>query len=234
MPKYAVFVIFANRRSLDEKEDKESPKGDPLYEKVLRDVFNWIQEEIKAERLKGASFLDESTEETSAKIDFDTPDEVKEGKLDDLLKENDGDTPLVTPKSSVTRNSRHALTRDIMHYFIIEYPNLDEAIAWAQSCPLSFEGSSLEIRRLHDPMKSVEEMPSDIRERSGDQALATRDKELQEGKLKKDEDGTLWAKVEFEGPVKDVLAEAEERRAQREQEYAIEDNQQSKGRNYFP
>ncbi|ETS73849.1 hypothetical protein PFICI_14795 [Pestalotiopsis fici W106-1] len=225
MPKYSVFVIFANRPALDESDDGEKPHGDPLYERILRDFFNWMQGEIKAERLQGADFLDESSEETSIKVDFQTPDEVKEGKLDDKLKESsiddaadDGAPPLVASKSSVRRGSQHALSRDILGYFTIEFPTVDDVIAWAQSCPLSFEGCSLEIRRLHDTKKAIEDIPPDIRERTGDQMLATRERNLQEGKLKKNDDGTLWAKVELEGPAKDMLDEAEERKAQKEQE----------------
>ncbi|KAF3025141.1 hypothetical protein E8E14_014705 [Neopestalotiopsis sp. 37M] len=200
------------------RHEDESLKGDPLVQKVMHDVVTWIQEQVKAGRLKGADFLVESSEETSIKIDFDTPDDVKDGKLDDMLEENDGESPLVTPKSSVTRGSQHALTRDILNYFTVEFPSLDDAISWAQSCPLSFEGSSIEIRKLQDTKTAVENTPADIRERTGDQMLATFDKELQEGNMKKSNDGTLWHKVELEEPLQDVLAEAEERRAQKEQE----------------
>lgn len=92
-------------------------------------------------------------------------------------------------------------------------------VAWAQSCPLSYEGVFLEIRELHDRKEVLNEATEEVEQFAGDQILFMRKQLSEEGKLKTDEDGTMWIKVEEEQGVKEIVADAEKRETKNEENY---------------
>lgn len=232
MPKYAVFVVFEDLLALEEATESRDLRDDPVYQKSVRDFLAWGEAEVKADRLKGGDFLHASSEETSIRVEFEDNPEVYEDAEEKKSSEDDeesgekaspeddgGISSSPPPKSSVTRGGRHSVSKDVLGYYTTEFATADEVVAWAQSCPLHSKGFSLEIRQLKEFEKDIADAQADVRRWTGDQMLAVRDKKLEQGQLKRDEDGTLWAKTEVEeGPLKDIIAEAEERKAQREEE----------------
>ncbi|KAK6224119.1 hypothetical protein LQW54_000266 [Pestalotiopsis sp. IQ-011] len=231
MPKYAVFVVYEDLLALEEVTESRDLRDDPVYQKSVRDFLAWGEAEVKADRLKGGDFLHASSEETSIRVEFeDNPEAYEdageektsggdENSEDKATQETDGANSPPPPKCTVTRGGRHSVSKDVLGYYKTEFATADKVVAWAQSCPLHTKGFSLEIRQLKEFDKDIADAPADVRRWTGDQMLAVRDKKLEQGQLKRDEDGTLWAKTEVEeGPLKDIIAEAEERKAQREED----------------
>jgi len=215
MPRYIIFLITANRAEASETKDdnKNELFSDPFFQKILHEFLNWIEAEIKAERVKGGEYLLESSEETNIRVDFHDPDTAPNIKPD----ENDDKLDLPPPKSSVTRGLQGDMSTNIMSYYTAEFSTVNDAIAWAQSCPLSYDGFALEIRQLKDVEAAISEAPSEVKERVGDQIVLARKHLLEQGKMKKEEDGTLWVKLEDEKWVTGVVAEAEKREAEKEE-----------------
>lgn len=233
MRKYAVFVVYEDLLALEKATEGRNLYDDPVYQKSVRDFLAWGEAEVKADRLKGGDFMYPSSEATSIRVEFEDDPEAygdaeektsgddKEPGGKAALADDGGNSssalPPPPPKSTVTRGGRHSVSKDVLGYYTTEFPTADEAVAWAQSCPLHGKGFSLEIRQLKEFEKDIVGAPADVRQWAGDQMLAAREKKLEQGQLRRDEDGTLWAKAEVEGPLKDVIAEAEERKAQREE-----------------
>ena len=63
MPQYVVFLIVANRAGANKEKDNSEITKDPYFQKMLQEFLNWVQAEIKAERVKGGEFLLEASEE---------------------------------------------------------------------------------------------------------------------------------------------------------------------------
>lgn len=208
MPKYIIFLIIADRKEASESKDDDDIKKDPVFKKMLEKFLSWIKTEIEAERIKGGEYLLEASEETNVRIDFHNPSK------EDLEKEYDGST-LPPQNSSVTRGHQKDASTNILAYYNAEFPTLDEAITWARSCPIAYGGFSLELRQLQHIGDSMNEAPSEVREWIGDHIVSVREHLAEEGKLKKEEDGTQWVKLEDEGGIKEIVAEAEERKAQK-------------------
>ena len=213
MPNYVVFLIIANRPADKAKDNTEMTK-DPYFQKMLHEFLSWVQAEIKAERIKRGDFLLEASEETNIRIDFHTPDAAPEAEPE----KNDGEPTLPPPKSSTTHGHQLDTTANILGYFTAEFPTVDEVVAWGRSCPISYDGFALEIRQLRDLQASIDEAAPEATEWVGDYIVSKRKELLEEGKMKKEEDGTQWVKLEDEGGIKEIVAEAEERAAQKEQD----------------
>jgi hypothetical protein len=76
----------------------------------------------------------------------------------------------------------------------------------------------LEIRQLKDVIMSLNEAPVETKEWVGDHIVSVRERLLEEGKMRKEEDGTQWVKLEDEEGIKELVVEAEERKAQTKQD----------------
>lgn len=216
MPKYVVFMIVANRPEVDETRDKDDKdvSDDPLFKEMLRRFLSWIEAEIKSERLKDGAFVLKSSEETNIRVEF------HEGKMKES-ETGDSKSEIPPPDPSVTHGLQSNMSTNIMGYYTAEFPTVEDVVAWARSCPVSFEGFALEVRQLQDSGAAISEAPSDVKEWAGDQILSTRKQLLQQGKMKKDEEGTLWVKVEEDPKIKKVVAEAEERQGINESERGL-------------
>ncbi|KAH8895232.1 hypothetical protein GQ53DRAFT_820070 [Thozetella sp. PMI_491] len=208
MPKYVVFIIFPNRPT--DKESGDDMKDNPLFQKLIHEMVTWITSEVEAERLKGGENLVDVSEESSIRVDLQTPDIVPSAEP----KEPGGDIALPPPKSSVTRGHQNHASREIRAFYTAEFPTVDDVIAWAQSCPVSYDGFSLEIRALEELDITSSKMPSELKEWAGHRIISRRKELLEEGQLRRDEDGTLWARVVDDKPTKDLVAEAEKREAE--------------------
>jgi hypothetical protein len=208
MPKYVVFFICAEQPSNEKKSDEI--KESPLYQKVMHEMVTWITSEIEGERLKGGENLVDFSEESSIRVDLHTPDETPPADY----KENDGDITLPPPKSSVTRGQQNHTSREIRALYTTEFPTLDDVIAWAQSCPVSYDGFSIEIRAAEEVDITSSQLPSEFKEWAGHRIVSRRKELLEEGKLRKDDDGTLWARVVDDQPTKDFVAEAEKKESE--------------------
>jgi len=214
MPKYVVFLLVANRPEASKTNDDNDNElsSDPEIKKVQQEFLSWIEAENKAERVKGSEFLLDSSEETNIRVDFHDPDTKPEAKVE----ENDSGPAIPSLKSSVTRGHQPDMSTNILCYFTVEFSEVKEVIAWAQSCPLAYSGFALEIRELKGTEASISEAPAEVKEWAGDQIVFTRKRLFEQGKMKKDEDGTLWFKVEDEEGVKEIVVEAEKREEQNE------------------
>jgi hypothetical protein len=180
-------------------------------QKIMQEFLSWTQAEIKAERIKDGAFLLEASEETNIRVDFHNPDTTAETAQE----ESDGKPSIPPPNSSMTRGHQNDMSTNILGYYTAEFPSVSEVIAWARSCPISYDGFALEIRQLRDTGKSIKEATSEVREWAGDQIVFMQKQLLEQGKMKKEEDGTLWVKLEDEKEVKEIVAEAEKREAQK-------------------
>jgi len=214
MPRYVVFLITANRLEADKVKDDNETTKDSYFQKMLHEFLSWIQAEIKAGRINGGDFLLDSSEETNIRVDFHNPDAAPEADLE----KNDGGSALPPPKSSVTRGHQVDMSANILSYYTAEFPSVNEVVAWARSCPISYDGFALEIRQLMDVKTSLSEAPPEATEWVGDHIVSTRKQLLEQGKMRREEDGTQWVKLEDDEGIRKVVAEAEEREAQKEQD----------------
>jgi len=206
MPKYVVFFIAANRPQASEAKDDDDIKNDPYFKKTMQEFLNWIKAEIESERIKDGNFLLDASEETNIRVDFHTPEAAQD--------ETEDQPTIPPPSSSLTRGYQNDMSSNMLGYYTAEFPALEDVIAWAQSCPISYDGFSLEIRQLQNNEKVVAEAEPEVKEWVGDQILSTRKKMLDQGKMKKEDDGTLWGKVEDDKEIKEIVADAEKRDAQ--------------------
>jgi hypothetical protein len=214
MPNYVIFLIAANRPGASEAKDDNEITKDPYFQKMLHEFLRWVVAEIEAERIKGGDFLLEASEETNIRIDFHDPDTAPEAEVE----KKDGGPVLSLPSSMVTRGHQGDMSTNILGYYTAEFPTVNEVVAWARSCPISYDGFSLEIRQLQEFKKSLNDAQPEAREWAGDHIVSTRKKLLEQGKMRREEDGTQWVKVEDEEAVKEIVAEAEERKARKEQD----------------
>jgi len=214
MPKYVVFLIVANRLGADKTRDDNDITKDPYFQKMLHEFLSWVQAEVKAERVNGGDFLLEASEETNIRIDFHVPDAAPEAEA-----EKSDATPTLPPlDSTMTRGHQVDTTANILGYFTAEFPTVNDVVAWGRSCPISYDGFALEIRQLRDLQTSISEAPPEATEWVGDHIVSTRKQMLEDGKMKKEEDGTQWVKLEDEEVIKEIVADAEERAAQKGQD----------------
>ncbi|KUJ10924.1 uncharacterized protein LY89DRAFT_689476 [Mollisia scopiformis] len=214
MPKYTVFLIVAdrsaNRSEEEKKKQSDDVKKDPSFNKFMKEFLDWIGEETNAKRLKSADVLEESTEQTSIRVNFHS-DETPAAEA-----EKDDDTKFMPPtKSLTTRGHLECVSANILGYYTAEFPTINDAATWAQSCPIAFDGFALEIRQLTDTDKTISEATPEVKEWAGDQIVSARKQLVEEGKLKKEEDETLWVKVEDSEEIKEVVTEAEKRLAEK-------------------
>lgn len=112
------------------------------------------------------------------------------------------------------RGPKHSQITHLRASYFVEYPTSEEVIAWAKSCPVAFDGFSLEIRELEDPKVPLKSAPEDMKEWIGDQIVSKRKELVEKGDMKKDDDGTLWAKIKDEDWTKEMIIEAEKRDAE--------------------
>jgi len=229
MPKYVVFLITANRPEAGKTKDNNEITKDPHFQKWLHEFLDWIKAEVKNEHIKDGDVLLESSEDTNIRIDFHEPGTPgspnKPQTIPDMLGQStaepdktDSGPALPPPNSSVTRGHQPDMSTNILSYYTAEFPSVNEAIAWARSCPISYDGFALEIRQLKDLKESIDEAPPEVREWTGDYIVSVRKQLLEEGKMKKEEDGTQWVKLEDQEGIKEMVVEAEEREAQKEQD----------------
>lgn len=188
-------------------------KSDQLFQKMMQEFLSWMEAELKAERIKGGDFLLEYSKEFNVRVDFHDPDKAPEAKLE----KNDDLPANPPPKSSMTRGYQDYMSANILGYYTAEFPSLKDVTVWAQSCPISYDGFALEVRQLHEGMKAISEATPEVKEWAGDNILFMRKQLIEQGKMKREEDGTLWAKVVEEDEIKEIVAEAEKREAQNEQ-----------------
>jgi hypothetical protein len=167
--------------------------------------------------------VEKTHEEPETKVDgaetkvdgAETKDEGTE-KKDEGPEKKDVELVLPPPNSSVTRGEQTAVTANILGYYTTEFDTVDNVITWAQSCPISYGGFALEIRELQDTTSSITEAPAEVKGWVGDQIVFMRKQLLEQGKMKRDQDGTLWSKVEDDEEVKELVGEAEKREEQNE------------------
>jgi hypothetical protein len=214
MPKYVIFLILANRPEAKKDEEDNDKAREPPVDQMIEAFLNWIKGEIKSERIKGGEYLLGSSEETNIRIDFHDAGNALAKKL----VEGDGESPLPPPSSSVTRGHQPDMSTNVLAYYTAEFASVNDVIAWGQSCPISYDGFALEIRELQNTMTAIAEAPAEAREWTGDHIVSIRKKLAEEGKLKEEEDGTKWVKLEDEPVVKEIVAEAEEREAKKVQD----------------
>jgi len=216
MPKYVVFLIAANRSQSDTTKDDNEIQKDPVFKKIMQEFLNWMGTEMEADHVKGGDFLADSSDETNIRVEFHGPGTAPESEPE----KNEDGTVIPAPKSSMSHKHQTSVTTNIMGYYTVEFPTMDEVIAWARSCPISYDGFALEIRQLliQDMDRAVSEMPSESKEWAGDQILFARKKLFEEGKLKKEDDGNLWVKIEEDQGIKEIVAEAEKRETEKEQD----------------
>ena len=81
---------------------------------------------------------------------------------------------------------------------------MDTVIEWLEGYPLYGDGLSFEIRQLVEQVEDKQAKGFIV-----DQIVLGREKLKQEGKLRKDEDGSTWMKVEIED--EKLKGEVEER-----------------------
>jgi hypothetical protein len=211
MPKYVVFFIATNRPEANEAKDDNEITSDPYYKKMMQEFLGWIKAEIKSERLKDGAFLLEASEETNIRVDFHNPDTLSETTQD----ENGVVPDVPPPKSSLTRGHQDDMSSNILGYYTAEFPKVDDVIAWARSCPISYDGFAVEVRQLRDTGEAISEATPEVREWAGDQILSVQKQLLEQGKMKREDDGTLWGKVEDQKEIKEIVQEAEKRDAQK-------------------
>jgi hypothetical protein len=118
----------------------------------------------------------------------------------------------------MTRGHQVDTSANILGYYTAEFPTVNEVVAWARSCPVSSDGFALEVRQLKDLKTSISEAPSEVTEWVGDHIVSTRKQLLEQGRMRREEDGTQWVKLEDEEGIREIVAEAEERGAQKEQD----------------
>jgi hypothetical protein len=211
MPKYAIFLVTAEPS--EPSKTKDEINEDPHLQKMVQEFLSWTEAEIKAERVKNGDFLLNSSEETNIRVDFHDLDKTSEAEP-----ENNGAGPAVPlPNSSVSRGQQTCVSMRILGYLTAEFPTVDAVVLWARSCPLSYEGFSLEIRQLQDAEMSINGAVSQARDWAGEQIVFLRKQLLEQGRMRRDEDGTLWAKVEDTPEVAEIVAEAEKREAEKDQ-----------------
>jgi hypothetical protein len=214
MPKYVIFLIIANRPPASETKDIAELTKDPVFQKTLNEFLSWVKTEIEAERIKGGDFLLEASDETNIRIDFQNRDTPPEAELE----KKDGESVPPPPKSLTTRGHQVDMSANIIGYYTAEFPCLNDVITWGRSCPIYYDGFALEIRQLKDVIMSLNEAPVETKEWVGDHIVSVRERLLEEGKMRKEEDGTQWVKLEDEEGIKELVVEAEERKAQTKQD----------------
>lgn len=233
MPKYVIFLIVPNRsEAKHDKEVVQKVAEDPDSRKMLHDIISWINAEVEAKRIVGGESILPASEDTNIRIDFHTrstnTNDTKTG-LRSALKHfihpstvarseagQKGDDPkLPSSAFTVTRPPQDGMSTNLVSYLTAEFTTVNEVIAWAQTCPIPDGGFSMEIRELKGTAAVFEEAPPEERDTAGDMILSMRKELLEEGKMKKEADGTQWVKLEDEDGIKQVVAEAEEREAKK-------------------
>jgi hypothetical protein len=212
MPQYVIFFIVQDRPDANDSDDNKSRREEPAFRKVLHDFLGWIAAEIKAERIKSGNFLLESSEETNIQVNFHLPEDAPVAEPE----KNDEELVIPSAESTVTRDIQLSVSRNILGYYTGEFPALGDVIEWARSCPIGYDRFTLEIRQLYDAQANITEAPSEARDWAADHIVEKRKEQIEQGNMKKDEDGTLWAKVEDPEPIKQIVAEAETRQEQNE------------------
>jgi len=208
-------MIIVNRGQVNvTSDDSKAKRRDPAVEEMMHKVLEWIDDEVRAKRIESSEVLLDSSEETDIRVEFHDPDTVSQEEQE----KNDKEPEIPHTDPSVKRGGQIATSTDILGFYTVEFPTKDEVVAWARSCPLSYEGVFLEIRELHDRKGVLNEATEEVKQYAGDQILFMRKQLSEEGKLKTDEDGTMWIKVEEEQGVKEIVADAEKREAKNEEE----------------
>jgi hypothetical protein len=202
MPKYVVFFITANRPEASDAKDNNEISNEPVFQEIMQGFLSWIQAEIKSERIKDGAFLLDASEETNIRVDFHSPETVPE-----IIQEGE------PANSTLTRGHQNDMSTNILGYYTAEFPTVKDVIAWARSCPISYDGFAVEIRQLRDTGEAISEATSEVREWAGDQIVFMRKRLFEQGKMKRDDDGTLWIKLEDEKEIKEIVEEAEKRDA---------------------
>lgn len=213
MPKYIIFLIIADRPAAEKEKDHDDLHDHPSFQKMMKEFLNWVKAEIEAERIKGANYLLDSSEDTHIRIGYHTPWTPEEDKV-----KTEGESISPPSKSSITRGQQAGMSKNMLAYYTAEFPKLDDVITWGRSCPIAYDGFSLEIRELDDNAAAVGKMPPKEKEWVGDKILAVRRQMLEEGKMKKEGDGTQWVKLEDSKEIKEIVVAAEERDAQKEED----------------
>lgn len=207
MPEFLILFLFpkSSQASKDVGETVEEAKENPLLRKAITEMTAWIEDELKAQRLTSGGVLLDSTADTDVRVNYHNPDEQAHDNAE-------GGISLPPSKSSVVRGPQANVSASISQYYVAKFPTIDNVVAWAQSCPISYDGFALEIRKLQSAAEILDEVDGETADRIGDLVVSQRTKLIEEGKMKKEEDGTLWAKVEDdEEQVREMVKKAEER-----------------------
>lgn len=208
MSEFLVLFLFPKppTQSKDDGEALEEAKEDPLVRAAIAEMTTWIEAELKAQRLTSGGVLTESTAETDVRVNFHNPDEPAKETAEE------GTISLPPSKSSVVRGPQANVSAAISYYYVVKFPTIEDVVAWAQSCPISCDGFALEIRKLQSSAEILGEVDGETSDHIGDLVVSQRKKAMEEGKMKKEEDGTLWAKVEAsDEKIEEVIKKAEER-----------------------
>lgn len=97
------------------------------------------------------------------------------------------------PLTSIIRWAVESDTSQLVSYYILKRDNMDEIVEWANSAPIFTNRLSFEIRQL------TEDLIFDNAEAFVvEEVVSAKEKLMQEGKLRKDADGTYWIKIEIE------------------------------------
>lgn len=207
MSEFLVLFLFPKSAnpSKDAEETIEEAKEDPILRKAIAEMTTWIENELKAQRLTSGGILTDSTADTDVRVNFHNPDEPAHDTAEEGIS-------LPPSKSSVVRGPQANISARISYYYVVKFPTIEDVVAWAQSCPISCDGFALEIRKLQSAVEILDEVDGETSDRIGDLVISQRKQMIEEGKMKKEEDGTLWAKVEDKDEkLRKVVQKAEDR-----------------------
>ena len=110
--------------------------------------------------------------------------------------------------TTVVRGPSGGITSRFVGYYVLRRETIDEVIAWTQSVPVFTGSVGFEIRLLDYPWGDKNEETKKV---IVNHTVACNEKLVHAGKLKRDDDGTWWRKVENDNDEEEarLVAEAE-------------------------
>lgn len=204
MPNF--FILLTSKHDTRKSEDTNDDTNDEV-QKITDKVTaasiqlfqKWMTDELQAQRIIQSGGTLPASEQTQARINFQDAG-IGEAGVDKLVGIADGTVnaedcpkPLVNIESGPIDDPVA-----ISAYFIVKQDSMQAALDWAKTAPIFGPNMSFDIRQL---LEDVEDEPS--RDFVVEQVVSIREKLVQEGKMKINQDGTHWVKVDDKEDLKD-------------------------------
>lgn len=201
MPNF--LILFTSKhdtsRSGESAEDEENVDLKKIIAASMQLYQKWMTDELQAQRIIHSGGALDASKQTQARIRFQDAG-IDDKFLDKLMSLTDGTIDASDGLKPVSQIDVGPIDDPvaITSYFIVKQESLEAVLDWAKTAPIFAPGISFEIRQL---IEEIEDEPS--RDFVVEQVIGIREKMVGEGKMKIDEDGTHWVKLDDEEDLKD-------------------------------